>query len=284
MLKVLDQAKNVDARIQTRFRDFGGQSVFAALTSFFVTALSVNLVVFSMERMLCADSREACLDEISEWLNKLVTITYDQNDKSMVSYILVGTRKDRVSTVQEFEVINQCLHDRFVTNPAWTHRVTNTRGRGGRGRTNLNFFAVDNTLGRGDETVQHLLSTIEELINAKLAHVQVKLTWLKLLDTLLGESKPIFDMPTVVLLAEGCGVEEVEVPDFLIFMHKLSYLMWIDSHRLRDFVIIDPVAVLLQPATNVICKHVPEADDSTVHCTPWQHQCSQELPEDFMDI
>ena len=71
--KSLQNGKNLNISVF----DYGGQSVFNAIHSIFLTKYGVYTIVFSMERLLQNElEKQSCLSHIRFWANSIVSHTY----------------------------------------------------------------------------------------------------------------------------------------------------------------------------------------------------------------
>jgi len=128
------------------------------------------------------------MEEIERWLNCAAANTYDADSKKMAAVALVGTHFDQVrataaatsaasaasNSQPETFVRADCvdisnkLFSALQSCIAWPFLLSNDLGRDNRGaRTQLNFFAVDNTQGRSDPGLQQLMELIQTQVCMK---------------------------------------------------------------------------------------------------------------------
>jgi len=135
----------------------------------------------------------------------------------------VGTHKDLVNDPGDHERISTALHDAFHSSLAWDFWVLrDNEGEGQRGRTMMNFFPVDNKLGRRDPAIGRLMAICEDTMSASsYVKQRIPLTWLKCLDTLKATHKNALALQEVNDLAVSCHVKTEDIPSFLRFMRKV---------------------------------------------------------------
>ncbi|KAJ1434190.1 hypothetical protein B484DRAFT_394161, partial [Ochromonadaceae sp. CCMP2298] len=197
----------------------------------------------------------------------------------------VGTRKDTVSDPKQHGRISALLYDTFSSSVAWPYVLENEHGVGSNGRTTLCFYAVDNTLSRGDPTTKQLLTDVERVISeAAYVKEEKPLVWLQVLDRLAAEKRSFLTLAEVEQAAAVCGMGKEELPALLRFLHEMGALMWHEDEALRDVVILDAVTYFVQPATLIICKHAPTATDPTLHLLPEHKTCRKALPREFRNM
>ena len=73
--------------------------------------------------------RKKCLEFIRFWLDSITVYTYDDSTKVSASIVIIGTRKDKVSSPAIHEEINTLLCETFQTKVAWRSIIENTKGR-----------------------------------------------------------------------------------------------------------------------------------------------------------
>ncbi|KAJ1430248.1 hypothetical protein B484DRAFT_395990, partial [Ochromonadaceae sp. CCMP2298] len=284
--KCLSEGIQTESKLILSVFDYGGQSVFNVIHHFFLTRYGVYLLVFNMEWLEGGDAVQqlACLDYLRFWLNSVVIHTLN-NKGETAPVAFVGTRKDIVSDPKQHGRISALLYDTFSSSVAWPYVLENEHGVGSNGRTTLCFYAVDNTLGRGDPTTKQLLTDVERVISeAAYVKEEKPLVWLQVLDRLAAEKKSFLTLAEVEQAAAVCGMGKEELPALLRFLHGMGALMWHEDEALRDVVILDAVTYFVQPATLVICKHAPTATDPTLHLLPEHKSCRKALPGDFRNM
>jgi hypothetical protein len=72
--------------------------------------------------------------------------------------------------------------------------------------------------------------------------------------------------------------------DLLRFFHEMGYLMWHDQPVLRDVIILDPIVFLVKPAALIICKHIQDGNDPTMHFLPVHSKCKKIQFNKFNDL
>ena len=86
----------------------------------------------------------------------------------------------------------------------------------------MNFFPVDNKLGRRDPAIGRLMAICEDTMSASsYVKQRIPLTWLKCLDTLKATHKNALALQEVNDLAVSCHVKTEDIPSFLRFMRKV---------------------------------------------------------------
>ena len=123
----------------------------------------------------------------------------------------MGTHKDKVPKSEDHEKISQELLGLFSLHPAWKSLVRFSAAESTKGRAVFCFFPVDNTLGRNDETVRHLMSSMEQTI-LRQDYVQKEhpLCWYYFLDEMeakkKNEDRDCLSLQEVLGLARQCGL------------------------------------------------------------------------------
>ena len=119
---------------------------------------SITIFCFQVEM------RQQCLKLLRFWINSIVIHTMHflegSHNIEVASWVLVGTRRDRVSSPADHESISTILYDTFSSNPAWSAIVENREAEGRNGRSDLWFFPVDNTKGIKDPTLIKLMQNM----------------------------------------------------------------------------------------------------------------------------
>jgi len=72
--------------------------------------------------------RKRCLEFIRFWLDSITVYTYDEKTTVSASIVIIGTRKDKISSPVMHQQINTILRDTFKTNVAWRSIIMNTEG------------------------------------------------------------------------------------------------------------------------------------------------------------
>jgi hypothetical protein len=278
--------------------DFGGQAVFNVLHHLFITKYGVYLLTFNMEWL--ADNadpkkKEMCLSNLAFWMNSIFihTAHKDGNGKNQTARVVfVGTRKDRVAEAGQHEHISALLESTFRTNPVWIRRMKNNHAQGRDGHVRLNFFPVDNTMGRGDTSVAALMHEMEISLSSDAVVQQRKpLTWLQMIDKLgiCTEESCFLSLQKVQAIAISTGIPEEDVPSLLRFLHEMGMIMWHEDEGLRDVVILDPIKYFVEPVTRLICKHSAQDDsgldhDFNFHHERWHEECEAEENEKWQEL
>jgi hypothetical protein len=265
--------KNVSkhAQLSTKYmvevNDLGGQDVFQIFYNLYLKPSSIFLVVFNMERMM--SEPEDCMKYVRKWMN-LVNL-YSSVNGQCAPIFLIGTHKDLVSNPAVHQEISTRLYS-LHTHPAWATLVMNKKGIGAKGDCNLHFFPINNREGRRDASLRYLLTCVERCVDG-LKHVlqERPLLWMKILDEMRkranSASKSYFKKEEaraiateLSLAAGGVPMSDEEYHAFLSFLNQVGAIFWKDTEGLGDYIIMDPVAFLINPCCNVICKHVPRLE------------------------
>eukprot|EP01041_Mallomonas_annulata_P005179 gene5179-10358_t len=288
VIKALSQMTLDESHLILSVYDFGGQSVFNVIHPFFLTRYGVYLIVFNMKWLLSNDfEKNECISYLSHWLNSVIVHTYHKDPTTgsalTAPFAFVGTHKDIINNAGNHEKISQILYDTFGSNIAWGSLLDNIGEDGVRGKTNMYFFPIDNTISRRDTTVLRLLQTIETAVNREsYVHEEKPLTWFRALDEISNSKKSSLTMTEVVDIAFSAGIGSTYmINEMLLFFHEVGILMWHSDATLRDTIILDPIKFFVTPATTVICKYVPTATDSTYHTLPIHAQCRKFFGTDF---
>jgi hypothetical protein len=231
--------------------------------------------------------KERCIKYLRFWLNSIVLHTYDTstqvNDKC-APVVLIGTHADIVSSPADHEKISHVLEQNFGSSLAWPFKIANHDGEGGRGRTILSFFPVDNKKGRdNDPKFQYMMRLIEERMEAAAyTHKNVPLNWLKTMDAFKKTNKSFLTLTEVKSIAVSCGVKHDHVEALLRLLHEMGHLLWNEEPNLREVVILDAIEYLVGPATLVVCNHKGTAgDDLTKHSQPQHIAAAKNHPDEW---
>jgi hypothetical protein len=92
--------------------------------------IGMYVLVFNMEWLATDDMniRKRCLEFIRFWLDSITVYSYDDSKQGCASIVIIGTRKDKVSSPTIHEKINTLLCEIFQTNVAWRSIIKNTGG------------------------------------------------------------------------------------------------------------------------------------------------------------
>jgi GTPase SAR1 family protein len=127
--------------------DYGGQEVFNAIHPFFLTKYGLYVVVFDLRQLVKSaeeKEKEECLKNLRFWLNSVSLHSYDEERREMAPIILVGTRKDIVSSPEDHEEISKVLSSNFGKHSCWNFLISNRHGLGKKGNTTFCYFPVSN--------------------------------------------------------------------------------------------------------------------------------------------
>ena len=290
LMKCLSDTAFTASNLRIAVFNYGGQPVFDVIHHLFLTEYGVYTLCFNCNWLLPAaisESRDQCLRFLQKWLNSIVLHTYDAETKVTAPVALIGTHTDEVSSTADHHQISELLNDYFQSNPAWKCKMNNRDGVGCDGaRTNLCFFPVDNVKGRANDPVfKDLMVKIEETIDqAKYTHKLVPLTWLRCLDSLKDTKKSCLSYSRVVDIAATCGVERHEVSSFLLLLHDMGTILWINEVGLRDVVILDAIDYLVKPATLVVCNLTGKKDDKTRHYEKAHEKAHQQHEDEWLSL
>jgi hypothetical protein len=287
VMKCVTQQIGTASKLVMSVFDFGGQSVFNVIHHLFLTRYGVYVLVFDMQSLLSEVTRNSAIDTLQFWMNSVVVHTKDQHDDTIAPILLVGTRKDQVSSAADHQTISNLLYSTFRSHVGWGHVLEYEEGCGAKGRTTLAYFHVDNTKGRGDPTVVHMMQTIEDVIS-KSAYVKAlkPLVWLQCLDKLYETKKSYMHLDEATSIMGTCGLQSDDVLDALRFFNNMGMLLWHEEEGLRNTVIIDAIKFFVTPAKTVICKHATDTrdDDSTRHVLPIHKTAQKKHYQDWLNM
>ena len=265
VMKCLADVKTNESNLILSLFDFGGQSVFNIIHHLFLTSYGVYVVVFNMVDILDDNKREQAFSEMSFWINSIVMHTRNVMTNKIAPVFLVGTHKDMVSNISNHRRISELIIERFRYHAIWPSIQEEDE---------LCFYAVNNLLGLGDNAILDLMIAIECAVkDADYVNAPRPLTWLKALDELVATKKSFLTLAEASCLAVGNGVEEGAVPLFLSFLNEMGVVLWLDETGLRDVVILDVISFFVEPATLIICNHISQPFDSTIHYKKIQELC-----------
>jgi hypothetical protein len=165
--------------------------------------------------------------------------------------VIVGTCKDVVSNSAVLRKISNLLNDKFQDNVAFKSIMKNGT---------LNFFPVNNKLGRGDNAILKLMEKIVEKMNKmKEVKAEKNISWLRAVDALqLLKDRGSILLSEAVAVLRQCEIQGDEVYEALQFFHDMGILLWFNQANLKETIIIDPLQCFVQPITRIIC-------DPTLH-------------------
>jgi GTPase SAR1 family protein len=270
--------------------DYGGQEVFNAIHPFFLTKYGLYVVVFDMRQLVKSaeeKEKEECLKNLRFWLNSVSLHSYDEDRREMAPIILVGTRKDIVSSPEDHEEISKVLSSNLGDHSCWNFLISNRHGLGKKGNTTFCYFPVSNKLSYDeDETFREFMKEMESAIaSSHFMQKKLPLVWLQVMDKMKerAEEGCFLTYEKALSIANECGMSEKSIPYLLKFMHEMGLAMWHEEVSLRDVIIMDAVKYFVTPATMIICKHVQrEGDhDATWHLMPIHEKCRKTYSDDW---
>jgi GTPase SAR1 family protein len=285
--------------------DFGGQEVFNALHAFFMTRCGVYMLVFDMELFLSKENNnksESCSKSILFWMNSIAMHTYDEKTGKTAPVALVGTRRDKVSSVDIHDKISMELEEKYGNHRVWSSLVRFEReGKQGLFRSSreakaLNYFPIDNTKRFfEDTTLTQLLEKLEKtMMESEEVKRKIPVIWMKALDEIREkgkkEKKSFLLLEEVIEIAGKLGVSleggrgRGGVSELLRYLYEMGVLIWIEEPGLREVVILDPIEYFVKPVTRIICKHLASKKDpyAIKHELPIHKECHQGvLSEDW---
>jgi hypothetical protein len=275
------------------FFDFGGQTVFAPIFSYFLTPDVVYLVVFSMEELMSQDDqiREEAFAFLVKVLNNITIHSRKGPNDPVADIVLVGTRKDVISSPEDHQNISNELLKRFRLFPAWPSVVKYDNAvMGSKGRTTLTFFPVDNTKSSKDPVVQDLKRVVETLAIQSLSlKTKVPLAWIQCVDLLTADPRCCLTLEEVREVAAGCGISDKD-NNIYNYLHMLrlcnqkGVLMWHEEESLRGVVILNPIEFLVTPLTILICKFLQSGSDPTMHERPIHKKAQRQFARKYADL
>jgi GTPase SAR1 family protein len=276
--------------------DFGGQDVFNALHAFFMTRCGVYMLVFDMELFLSKNEkdRESCHQNIKFWMNSIAMHTYNEKTEKTAPVALVGTRKDRVSSVEGRVKISRELQERYENHRIWPSVVQyNWEGekrffRSWEGKV-LSYFPIDNTKRRRESTALTKLlgETEERMMESEEVKIKIPVIWMKALDEMREkgkkENKSFLLLEEVTEIVENLGISLEGMSELLRYLYEMGVLIWIEEPGLREVVILDPIEYFVKPVTRIICKHLASKKDpyAIKHELPIHKECQREISEDW---
>jgi hypothetical protein len=187
--------------------------------------------------------------------------------RAVAPIILVGTHKDVVSNPVDHSSIHDLLCKELKRSPAWRFVVQFKEGetREGQNRGGLCFFPVNckRQCGAQDAVLQQLRVYIQKQVAAEqYCKYMVPLEWIRVMDRLQQVRDKFASFDSVARIAQECGVPTVKglsLEDELVLLLKLlteyGLLMYHSEPSLRNLVILDPLAFLVDPTSRIICVH-----------------------------
>jgi GTPase SAR1 family protein len=246
--------------------DFGGQEVFNALHAFFMTRCGVYILVFEMELFLSKveKDRESCHENIKFWMNSIAMHTYDEKTGKTAPVALVGTRGDRVSSLDDHEMISSELKTRYENHRSWPSLIVYRPWRYDNVSSNnsICFFPINNSNSYskgcyGASTLEYLLEDVEcRIEESEDVEREIPVIWMKVLDEIREKGKK--ENNSFVLLEEvteigkELGISLEGVSELLRYLSEMGVLIWIEEPGLREIVILDPIEYFVKPVTRII--------------------------------
>jgi len=133
--------------------------------------------------------------------------------------------------------------------------------------------------------MKSVMTTIETSLNdADYTHQLVPVSWMKTLDEVTNLKRSFLTIDEYSSIAASCNVLRSDEFNLLHYFHEMGYLMWHDEPLLRDVIILDPIEYFVKPATMIICKHIQDGNDSTVHFLPVHSKCKKMQFNKFTDL
>jgi hypothetical protein len=248
-----------------RVQDTGGQPVFLSILELLTTPQgTVYLVVFSLLQL--RDDFAHCVQSTVEQLQSIQLFAPD------APVVLAGTHKEEALDGRHprtLKVVNDRLLAELHKQCAPAISGLQTAHLAGVGE--LCFFPLENSKGyHGDESIRSLVAAIEKAAHSLPSMNQrVPLRWLRVLDELrtLTRSERTSSLSAVCELAQRHGLPhpgldfELEMRAMLSFFHSLNAVLWYDTPRLRELVVLD-VQWVMDAASCFIRDH--EMRDHTV--------------------
>ena len=184
-----------------------------------------------------------------------------------------------MTELEDHETIHALLESTFSTSPAWRGLIRYNHSAD----CCLCFFPVDNTARPDPATDQLRVSMVTAI--SKQPHVwrRVPFSWPRLLDRLKARSAISTSLRLSEVLSEAakCGVEadhlQREVEEALRLFNELGLVMHHPEPALRDLVVFDPAAFLVEPASRVVCEH-------GLHWVPQHAAAAAELPDEHRTL
>ena len=273
LMKYLADINLTDTNLILSLFDFGGQEVFNIIHHLFLTSYGIYILVFRMEDLADENTAEKSLAELSNWINSIVMHTSKLSSGRCAPVLLVGTQKDIVSDYETHKVLSEKIESKFKYNIVWSSIIENQ---------DLCFFPVNNLIGLEDETIVSLMNNIEDIAkNADYVKEPRPLYWLKAWDELLATKKSFLTLDEASTIAIENGVDERAVHLFLLFLHEMGVVLWLNEEGLRDIVILDVITFFVEPATLIICNHISTPLDSTIHHQKIQTYCKKMFRKDW---
>ena len=272
--------------------DFGGQSVFNVIHHLFLTSYGVYLVLFNMVDTLNGKKREQSLHELSFWINAIVMHTSSTGTNRMAPIFLVGTHKDVINNPIQHKKISSIIEKRFEFHVGWPNIQDNGE---------LCFYPVNNRINRQscirslvsyfyktsqqDEVVLNLFTNIKNVLKeADYVKEHRPLTWLRALDEFVATEKSFLTMTEALSIARANGVERQAVQNFLSFLNEMGVVLWINEKGMRDVVILNIITFFVEPATLIICNHILNPSNNTIHHKNIQEVCKKERSKEWKEM
>jgi hypothetical protein len=255
------------------------------------------VLVFDMELFLSKD--ESSSNNIMFWMNSIAMHTYDEKTGKTAPLALVGTRRDKISSMDIHDKISMELEEKYGNHRVWpsllqfTREGKNSIFRSPREATVLNYFPIDNTKRFFEDTaLTQLLDNLEiTMMESEEVKRKIPVIWMKALDEIREKGKK--EKKSFLLLEEvteiggklGISLEGGRgVSELLRYLYEMGVLIWIEEPGLMEVVILDPIEYFVKPVTRIICKHLASKKDpyAIKHELPIHKECRNgELSEDW---
>ena len=254
-------------RSRRAVQDTGGQPVFLSILELLTTPHgTVYLVVFSLASL--SDDFAGTVDSTVAQLQSI------QLFATGAPVILVGTRKGEVrGGARALKALSDRLHEQLHRRCAPAIEGLQLSHLPAHGE--MCFYGVENSNGfAGDATIRELVGAIEKAaLQLPSMKQRVPLKWLRVLDALrsLSAIERCVSLSAVKAIAQQRGLPhpgiegglERELPAMLSFFTSLNAVLWYDTPKLRDLVIIDPKWII--DAVTCFARDFKLADHSSNH-------------------
>ena len=133
--------------------------------------------------------------------------------------------------------------------------------------------------------MKSVMTAIECSLNdADYIHQLVPLSWMKTLDEVTNLKRSFITIEEYCSIASSCKVSSSDEFNLLRYFHEMGYLMWHDQPELRDIIILDPIKFFVEPAALIICKHIQDGNDPTIHFLSVHYKCKRKQPNKFNEL
>lgn len=220
----LSDRSYVSPKLSISILEFGGAQAFNVIHHLFISSYSISVIVFSMARFL--SNKEACLQNLNECFNSIVSHAYDNGTMAHAKprIVFVGTYKDKVSDFEAHEIISNSLCEEFSKKEGWELVLKYERKAKSSGNVKFNYFPIDNTLSYTDPDLKHLIQLFETyLANSEVVNDEKPLSWLKCIDALNSEKVSSLSLRQVCKITNRCNMNYSETLQFLRYMNKVRF-------------------------------------------------------------